>query len=299
MPAEYKSDRNVFYPFSGPDFVTITTLFPNAKRYVMFGLEIEGNIPRLKSIPQDRLAVNLSNLQNSVIDNIRDSFFYTLDMSSDLYRSDIKGTTPILMFMLARTGKEVLEVKRIRIDSSGTVSFIAEDDPTTQTPNDNIATGVEIEFRAGPTEPVQKLQYFCFNAEDKHFQQQKQIHTYFQSLKPSTTYLKSASYLMHNNYFSIIRNIIMDVSDVLLQDDTGIAYRFYDPSLWNFSYYGMYTRPIPIFASYYQADLLKAYKEGGPKSLTFDLGYKSTTNLLLSRRKGAGSENATPEASKP
>lgn len=294
-PSEYASDRTVFYPFSGPDFVTIVTLFPRANRYVMFGLEVEGNVPRVLSLPKDRLAVNLTNLQNSVIDNIRDSFFYTLDMSSDLYRSDLKGTTPILLFMLARTGKEVLDVKRVKINAAGEVEHLPEDDPTPQTPNDNIATGVEVLFRDSPRSPVQRIQYLCFNAEDKHFQQQKQIHSFFQSLRPTTTYLKSASYLMHNFYFSIVRNIVLDVSDHLLQDDTGIGFRFFDQSVWEPSFYGTYSRPIPIFASYYQADLAAAYKTGPVKPLTFNMGYKSSTNLMVVRRRKspAGAESAS------
>jgi hypothetical protein len=285
LAAEYQSNRTVYYPFSGPDFVTVVTLFPKANRYVMFGLEIEGNIPRILALPKDRLSFNLTNLQNSVIDNIRDSFFYTLDMSSDLLRSDLKGTIPILLFMLARSDKEVLEVKRIKIDPMGSIEYLNEDDPTPQTPNDNVATGVEILFRDSPRAEVQSIQYFCFNAEDKHFQQQKQIHTFFQSLKPTTTYLKSASYLMHNFNFSIIRNIVIDVSDFLLQDDTGIGYRFLDPKVWDFSYYGNYTRPIPLFANYYQSDLSEAFKAGQPKPLTFNMGYKSSTNLLAARRR--------------
>lgn len=285
FPSEYNSNRTVYYPFSGPDFVTIVTLFPKANRYVMFGLEIEGNIPRVLMLPKERLALNLTNLQNSVIDNIRDSFFYTLDMSSDLVRSDLKGTIPILLFMLARTGKEVLDVKRIKIDPTGEVAYLPEDDATPQTPNDNVATGVEILFRDSPRAEVQRIEYLCFNAEDKHFQQQKQIHSYFQSLRPTTTYLKSASYLMHNFYFSIIRNIVIDVSDFLLQDDTGIGYRFLDPQVWEFSYYGNYTRPIPIFASYYQPDLSAAFKSGNPKPIGFSMGYKSSTNLLAARRR--------------
>ena len=296
LAAEYQANRTVYYPFSGPDFVTVATLFPKANRYVMFGLEIEGNVPRILNLPKERLAVNLTNLQNSVIDNIRDSFFYTLDMSSDLMRSDLKGTTPILLFMLARTGKEVLEVKRIKIDPMGSIEYLSEDDATPQTPNDNVATGVEIRFRDSPRADVQTIQYLCFNAEDKHFQQQKQIHSFFQSLKPTTTYLKSASYLMHNFYFSIIRNIVIDVSDVLLQDDTGIGYRFLDPQIWDFSYFGNYTRPIPLFANYYQSDLSAAFKAGQPKPLTFNMGYKSSTNLLAARRRPASSveQNPTP-----
>ena len=35
----------VFYPFSGPDFVNMYTLFPHAKTYLMIALEPVGEIP--------------------------------------------------------------------------------------------------------------------------------------------------------------------------------------------------------------------------------------------------------------
>ena len=35
----YKGDGTVFYPFSGPDFVTVSQLYPGATRYVMFAMQ--------------------------------------------------------------------------------------------------------------------------------------------------------------------------------------------------------------------------------------------------------------------
>jgi hypothetical protein len=306
-PNEYTSAKSVFYPFSGPDFVTIHTLFPNAQKYVMFGLEIEGDPPQIKKIAKDRLPINIANLAKAVRSNLDDSFFYTLDMSGDLYLTDLKGTTPILMFFLARTGNEVLDVKRIKINDKGGVDYLAENDSTPHTPNDNIPTGVQIKFRKDKNAPVQMIEYFCFNAEDKSFQAQVPVHTYFQSLKPTHSYLKSASYLNHQQNFGIIRNIILDVSDSVTEDDTGIAYRYFDPNIWSFQYYGNYTRPIPLFAGFYQADLSNAYRQAGTavKPLNFNMGYKSTTNLIIARKKNTGAapssatDNTKPANVKP
>jgi hypothetical protein len=88
-------DRTVFYPFSGPDFITVYTLFPGANQYVLFGLEPEGRIPPdLTSIPQDRLKGNLSVLQNSLADILTLSFFKTIDMAKDFKAAELDGTTP-------------------------------------------------------------------------------------------------------------------------------------------------------------------------------------------------------------
>ena len=46
-----KTNQNakvIFYPFSGPDYLTAHAFFPNADKYVMLGLEPVGKLPELK-----------------------------------------------------------------------------------------------------------------------------------------------------------------------------------------------------------------------------------------------------------
>ena len=45
---------------------------------------------------------------------------------------------------------------------------------------------------------------------------------YIKQIGITSTYLKSASYLMHRPTFSIIRNLILSESENILQDDSGI-----------------------------------------------------------------------------
>jgi hypothetical protein len=278
----------VLYPFSGPDFVTVQALYPNAPKYVMFGLEMEGPVPAIKQISVDRLPINLKNLQQSVSANLRDSFFYTLDMSADLYRTDLVGTTPLLLFMLARSGKEVLHVRRIKINSQGTIDTVAAQDTTVhQGPHDTLATGMEFHFRATPDAPVQVLQYFCLNVDNEHYLKMNALKRYLESLAPTLTYFKSASYLTHNDYFSAIRNTLLSVSALITQDDTGPAFRYLNPTVWNVSFYGRYIAPIPLFKNYYQPYLAAAYDAAADsvKKINFDMGYKSSTNILISRKR--------------
>lgn len=293
---EIASDATVLYPFSGPDFVTIHTLFPDAKDYVMFGLEIEGNVPEVEKIPQARLPFNMANLTNSVMDNLRDSFFYTLDMSSDLVSSDLKGTTPIILLMMARMNREVLDVKPIKIKADGIVDYKSEKDSIKMMADDTLATGMEIKFRKSKDAPVQTLKYFCLNASDGFLSKTQSVQKYIRSLAPAIAYVKSASYLMHRSDFSVFRSLLLEVAGSITQDDTGIAYRYYDKNQWNFSYFGKYTYPIAIFRSYFQPDLNQAFMTAGPsvKPLNFDMGYKSTTNLIIARKSNtAGNTSGT------
>ena len=67
--------------------------------------------------------------------------------------------------------------------------------------------------------------------------------------------VKSASYLMHNTYFSIVRNAVLSKSKAFFQDDSGIAYRYIDKTKWNVQLYGVYNGPIKMFANRFEKDL--------------------------------------------
>ncbi|MCS7073197.1 MAG: hypothetical protein NZ108_01890 [Bacteroidia bacterium] len=287
FPEEYKSNRTVFYPFSGPDFMTVYTLFPNATDYYMFGLENEGKIAVDKSLPIKKLAANLQNMQKSLDDIFGLTYFKTADMRVDLKIKELDGATPIILAFVARTGNDVLSVEPIKIDSTGQLVPYTEKIP--QTPEDKVVTGTRIKFRNQKNQKEQTVTYFCANVIDEGMKNIPAFKTFLLNLKPTTTYIKSASYLMHNSYFSIIRNVVLDVSELLVQDDTGIPYRYFDAAKWNVTLYGAYLAPIELFRTRYQADLAAAFKDSTKvKKVDFGMGYtnsKNNFNLLAARKK--------------
>jgi hypothetical protein len=291
MPEEHLSNRNLFYPFSGPDFVTAFTICPNAARYVFFGLENEGILPNVRKMPKDRIPANLANIQKSLEDIMNLSFFVTRAMINQLQGKEFNGATPLLMLLMARCGNEVLDVKPIRLVKGGKKIYLSRSDSIKQLPGDSIVTGVEIAFRKQKGEPVQKLEYYSFDAQDIHLKYRKEdLLAYFASLKPTNTYIKSASYLMHYLTYTMIRNTVFAVSDFILQDDSGIGLRYFDKNTWKLTFYGVYNGPIPIFRDQYQRDLYQAYrKDTNVKPLPFGIGYKSVkgaSNLMIARRIG-------------
>jgi hypothetical protein len=84
---------------------------------------------------------------------------------------------------------------------------------------------------------------------------------------------KAASYLMDRPDFSIIRNHLLERSDLHIQDDSGIGYNYLKNSGRRFQLYGKYTRTIPLFAERFRADLAEAYKNDSIPKLPFTIGY--------------------------
>ena len=98
-------------------------------------------------------------------------------------------------------------------------------------------------------------------------------------------YLKAASYLLHESYFSRIRSFLLDQGASVLQDDSGIPLRFFRNGGWRLWFFGNYSGTLDIFKRYYQGDLQAAFATPGTAvPLPFGTGYKwriGESNLLL------------------
>jgi hypothetical protein len=124
MPEAGKPFETLFYPFSGPDYLFANIFFPNARKYILIGLEDPGTAPLVSSFQQENLKDVMSLYKIAIEDVIQLSFFRTNDMKVELKTNAIDGTTPILMLFLARSGKEIVDVKPMELNAEGKlVSF--------------------------------------------------------------------------------------------------------------------------------------------------------------------------------
>ncbi len=271
-------ERPVFYPFSGPDLVTVLALFPNARRYVLFGLEPEGALPEVARIPQARLKDNLAVLETSLKSILSLSFFRTIDMRADFRAAELDGTSPLLLAFLARSGREVLGIEQVRMGEGG--------EPEVYTGRlkkaPGLVTGVRVRFRAAGG-ATQEVLYWSVDISDDSLGKLAGFQKHLAALGPCTTYVKSASYLMHKDYFSRIRTLIIEASAFLLQDDSGIPLRFLATG-FSVQPYGVYEKPIRMFGKHGQADLKALYQDKARvKPLSFGIGYAwrvGQSNLL-------------------
>jgi len=161
--------------------------------------------------------------------------------------------------------------------------------------NDYPIIGNRIAFqRADGSKAV--VEYFSMNLGDEKvlgrfgLKKKPAIVKFLNSLPITTTYLKSASYLLHRPTFKIIRGVVLGKTKFLLQDDSGLPVKHFLNKQWENRFFGNYIQPIKMFAVRYQKDLKKIYrnkKKIGP--LPFDIGYKEykgRSNLMFSRRLG-------------
>lgn len=254
--------RTIFYLFGGPDFINAYALFPDASVYILGGLEPVGSLVPPEQLDAARIQAGLDNLRASTDVTLSFSHFITKDMKVELEQTDFKGVLPILLSFVALGGGEVLGVR-------------------TFSPGDGIPA-VEIQFRKNPAAPAQTLYYVQADVSNDGLKARPALLAWMERFGPAVSYLKAASYLLHESYFSRARDFLLTRSSAILQDDSGIPLRYF--AGWQITFFGAYTTPLEIFKKYFQPDLVQAYTVAGPVPLAFGTGYKwkvGESNLML------------------
>ncbi len=275
-----RQQDTLFYPFSGPDILFANAFFPNANNYILCGLEGTDALPELASLSNEQRESGLDGIYTSITTALNCSFFITKDMRVDLQRTAFKGTLPIMLVFLARQGTDIQSVVPIELDAAGNVRDL---------PPGSASRAFVIRCRSlfGRSKSIY---YFQQNLADDGLAGSPKFGRFLAHFGNYATYIKSASYLMHSDEFSSIRSLLLRQSAGILQDDSGIPFRAFDPRTWDVRLYGKYTGVLDIFQSYYQADLLNAYSGNNYRvsDIDFGLGYKfeaGYSNLQLGVRK--------------
>ena len=269
--------RSGIYPFSGPDFLTFYTFFSDAPSYYMFGLEPLGNIPKLELMSKDSLQLYYDGMEDATEDLLRLTFFRTNWMKRELKKN---GVIPIILYFLARTNNEIYSVNKLKIDSSGNLI------------PDEFSTDVaHIQFLDSKTKKLKDIFYYSGDVSNYHLENHPEILKYLNKIPTGNTYLKAASYLCHHSYMQKVRTVFLKKSNLVLQEDSGIPYKFFPKNEWEIKLYGKYVNPYKIFTDkiYIQENLRSDFKDTTMTSLLpFKLGYHSGSrndNLMLAIRK--------------
>jgi len=281
----FGNNDTLFYPFSGPDFLNATTFFPSAKTYVMLALEPPGTLPNLDTLKKDSLNNYFNSINKSLHAILNFSFFRTLSMEDDFATKELNGAVQLISIFMQRSGHSIQSIEEISIDSLGKIIY--NNNPTFSSGT----KGIHLKCINNKTKALKEVYYFSCDISDLGLSKNKRLQALLNQLPNVTTYLKSASYLLHKPYFSVIRKTILEKSKYVLQDDSGIPVRFYNASIWNHQYYGTYDAPINLFRNFLQKDLKIAYdsiEKSTIKPLNFGIGYDyklNESNLMLFSKK--------------
>ncbi len=272
-----QASHTCLYFFSGPDFLFADAFYPDCTNYILAGLEPVESLPELQNLSQPVLFNTLQNIQASLNTLLSFSFFKTKDMRQEFARTQLKGVVPILFVFLVRTGKTIENVDYISLDPGGKLFH-----------GQGGIRGVKITFLDPVSGARKTLFYFSADLSDDGLRKNPGVLRFSETLAPTNSFLKAASYLLHENGFNTARNFLLQVSATILQDDSGIPFRAFPPDKWTLRFFGSYFGPIDLFKQFYQPELRQLYAASSPPPLTFGFGYQwnrhNSTLMLAARR---------------
>ncbi len=306
-------EGTIFYPFSGPDFANVNAFFPRARTYVLVALETLGEIPDFNSMTDQQFKSYFQAMKNSLRDLLNINYFISAHMDAEIERTEIKGVLPVLLFMLARNQAEVLDVRYLNVGLDGkfkdfpALGTTARGFPALKAKDldlNNIP-GIRITFHAAGSEgsDLRTLYYFRLDLSNPSFERNRHFLAFLRGLAPFSTFMKSASYVMFDNRVSTARQFVLDHSRYVVQEDSGIPLKYFDPSLWTLRFHGRYVKPISTFSQKHQEALASIYRADKKiKPLPFGFGYyfqPGSANLMFAEKKPIDRGKDDPPLSHP
>ena len=285
--------RPVLYPMSGTDFLNAYALFPHARQYIFIALEPPGYVPDLFKMTEYERKSGLSANLRVAHALATGNYMQSRVLREQLTNKHIPGALPMFLIFCARLGHTVQSVQAVELDENGNLCAFpgmlksVSQLPTGTGPNDKVY-GVRLTIRDHTDGADKSIVYLQLRLSNESVRSSSPEGRFLQRLKRFNTVLKAAVYILHEEAYRGVREFILDRSELVLQDDSGIPYKAFAKHEWNERLFGSYTRILPIGGLSHlpqQPLLARRFREIG-EPLPFPYGYgvlwgKGKSNLML------------------
>lgn len=278
------AEAPVFYPFGGPDLFAVFNLFPHASSFILVGLEAPGRLPMPEEARGSGLEADLARLRRPFESMAQSGYFVRTQIDEQLSGGHFDGILPILLIALVRAGQMPEAVQYVQLDQTG--QLVGLEDPAAS------AGAVRILFRpaSGPGK-VRSVFYYAQDLSNDGVFPDSGFYHMIEKLGTINSFIKSGEYLLHTDPFSNLRKLMLDRSQVVLQDDSGVPLRFFTSDRWTVDLYGHYEDVLAAYKPWFQQDLAAAYQRKDKiLPLPFAAGYQTAVSggcLILSNRKAS------------
>ena len=264
-----KQYDTLFYPFGGPDISYAINFFPDAKRYILVGLEPLGDFDQIeKNLTDPRY---YHSIQTAFSTYLKMGYFITSQMLYQLSVPTAKGGLNLILLALKKLEFNVLEINNCSIDANGDITNTAA--------SENISCVKIVCEKNSKKKEIYYVRTNLGNENNKLNNLIKFVHKF-----KFSTFIKSSSYALHDRNFTNVRSFILNDTRCILQDDTGVPFNFFRQN-WDIHIFGTYEKPtLTIFRSYKQNSLSDYYLNNNAEPIPFPIGYgyaKRTPNLVF------------------
>jgi hypothetical protein len=271
--------QTILYPFSGPDFLNVYAVYPEADTYIMLGLEKGGLVPDLATMSVPRIQKGLNMMVEGFRIYIGFNFYRTLGMEVNLNLSPFTGTLPHVLTQIAWLGYTPLAVSSVDFTRTGQIV-------TKPLAIGQMTRSWLLECRSSSGKNM-KIIFISQDVSNGGLAAAPGIKRYLENLPSVSGLFKAASYLPPRAPFTEITKICLSKMHSIVQDDSAIPYRML-AGKYDVTVYGFYDRPHGLFPSYGQPDLAQLYRQRPRKNIAFNFQYDrpdGSRNLMVARRK--------------
>jgi hypothetical protein len=286
--------RVVVYPFGGGDLTSALATFPDATELTTISLEPAGDVRPVDTLAPDRLAHELA-VHRSHLERLFEKAHSRTDNLEKESRTDLPGEILFALAALVVHGDEPTSLRYFKIRPDGALAYLTQADvDAAKKPGARRAlfTNAELRFRrAGdPAAPVQVLRHVAFNLDDAHLKADPSLLRYLDARGSKVAAMtKAATHLLWNDHFSLVRGWLVDHTDWMVSDSTGLPPRVAAPAGFVQDTYGTFDGPSP-FGDPDKADaddVRRLFTSQPSRDLGFRYGYPDShghAHLIVTHR---------------
>jgi len=279
----------VVYPFGGGDLVSALATYPDATELTTVSLEIAGDVRAIDRADNKRLGSELSQLREHLGKLFLKAHSRTINLDIET-RGAIPGEVAYTMAALVIHGYEVTTLRYFSFKPDGTLKWLTEDDIAKSKGHgrEGPFANAEIRFKKPGESQVRVLRHVAYNLSDGHLRRAPALVKHLEAKGKVSTMTKAASHLLwDDNNFSVIRNYLMEHTDWMISDTTGVPPRIAKKYGFVQDVYGAYEWPEP-FGTVNNADA-KAFHElfKTATPISFRYGYpdnRSHGHIVVTRK---------------
>jgi hypothetical protein len=238
----------VVYPFGGGDLVSALATFPDGTEFTTVSLEIAGDIRAINKADNKRLATELAQLRDHLGKLFLKAHSRTVNLDIET-RGAIPGEVAFTMAALAIHGYEPITLRYFAFNPDGTLKWLTEDDIAKNKADGRAGpfANAEIRFHKPGDSKVRILRHVAYDLSDQNLKRFPALVKHLETKGTVSTMTKAASHLLWDDgNFSVIRDYLMNHTEWMISDTTGVPPRIAKKNGFVQDVYGAYEWPEPF-----------------------------------------------------
>jgi hypothetical protein len=238
----------VVYPFGGGDLVSALATFPDATELTTVSLEIAGDVRAIDKADNKRLGSELTQLRDHLGKLFLKAHSRTVNLDIET-RGAVPGEVAYTMAALVIHGYEPVTLRYFAFNPDGTLRWLTEDDISKAKGQgrEGPFANAEIRFKKPGDTKIRILRHVAYDLSDASLKRSPALVKHLEAKGKVSAMTKAASHLLWDDgNFSIIRDYLMNHTDWMISDTTGVPPRIAKKYGFVQDVYGAYEWPEPF-----------------------------------------------------